>query len=79
MTRTTLDLDRSVLDRLRRRAAREKKSMGQVASEALVQALAEPAASARPGPLDWVSRDLGAPKVDLDDKEAVRRILDAGS
>ncbi len=79
MARTTLDLDRSVLDQLRRRAAREKKSMGQVASEALVQALAEPAASARPAPVDWVSRNLGPPKVDLDDKEAVRRIMDADS
>jgi len=40
MARTTLDLDPSVTQELRRRAKREHKSMGQVASEALAQAFA---------------------------------------
>ncbi len=76
MARTTLDLDPSVLRELRRRGAREHKSMGTVASELLAQALAADPPAA-PEPLRWVSGDLGAPKVDLEDKEAVRAVLDA--
>jgi len=38
MPRTTLDLDALVLRELRRRGARERKSMGQVASEVLAGA-----------------------------------------
>ena len=40
MTRTTLDLDASVLQELRQRAEMEAKSMGAVASELLAGALA---------------------------------------
>jgi plasmid stability protein len=74
MPRTTLDLDPSVLRELRRRGEREGKSMGRVASEVLATALgsSEPA---RPT-FTWISKDLGAPRVDLEDKEAVRAILD---
>ncbi|MEA2605840.1 MAG: hypothetical protein QOI00_597, partial [Chloroflexota bacterium] len=38
MSRTTIDLDPAVLRELRRRGAREGKSMGQVASELLARA-----------------------------------------
>jgi hypothetical protein len=74
MPRTTLDLDPSVLRELRRRGERQRKSMGQVASELLAVALAEPA---KEGASDftWSSADLGAPRVDLQDKEAVRQAL----
>jgi hypothetical protein len=76
MTRTTLDIDRAVLSELRRLSARTGKSMGQVASELLARAVAaEPDSPARP--FVWISRPLGIPRVDLDDKEAVRRVLDA--
>lgn len=54
----------------------EGKSMGQVASELLAGALAGTAPDAAPGAFEWVSRDLGAPWVDLEDKEAVRALLD---
>jgi hypothetical protein len=75
MPRTTLDLDASVLSELRRRGRREGKSMGQVASELLVIGMAEGAD--RPAPaLEWRTADLGEPLVDLEDKEAVRRVLD---
>lgn len=50
--------------------------MGAVASEALTRALAEDREPAQPAPLDWVSRDLGQPRVDLEDKEAVRAALE---
>jgi hypothetical protein len=75
MPRTTLDLDASVLSELRRRARREGKSMGQVASELLAIRMAEGAD--RPSTeLQWRSDKLGAPLVDLEDKEAVRAALD---
>lgn len=77
MPRTTLDLDPSVLSELRRRGERDGKSMGRVASEVLARALADDEPE-RPA-LDWISEDLGAPRVDLEDKEAVRAILDGDS
>ena len=52
--------------------------MGQVASEALVRALAGSEPQAAP-PFEWNSADLGEPRVDLEDKEAVRAILDERS
>jgi plasmid stability protein len=73
--RTTLDLDPSVVRELRERGARERKSMGALASELLAQAFATKS-DAAPPPLRWVSRDLGMPRVDLEDKEALHRILD---
>jgi hypothetical protein len=79
MPRTTLDLDVSVLRALRRRGSLERKSMGQVASELLARTLAEPADSQADEPLHWISSDLGQPRVDLEDKEAVRAILDERS
>jgi len=78
MTRTTLDLDPSVLRQLRLRSRRERKSMGQVASEVLAGALAEPETLVAPT-FQWTAADLGEPRVDLEDKEAVRAILDERS
>ncbi|MGH8574076.1 MAG: antitoxin [Gammaproteobacteria bacterium] len=74
MARTTLDLDASVLRELRRRGARDRKSMGQVASELLAGALAED--STAPAAFRWRSADLGEPLVDLEDKAAVQALLD---
>ena len=75
MPRTTFDLDGTVLADLRRRAAAEGKSMGQVASELLAIGLHDETAVELP-PLNWARKDLGL-KVDLEDKDAVWRILDA--
>lgn len=74
MARTTLDLDPSVLRELRRRGERDGKSMGLVASELLARVLDEDDSS--PPPFEWVSRRLGVPRVDLEDKEALRAVLD---
>jgi hypothetical protein len=76
MSRTTLDLDPAILRELRRLGAREGKSMGQVASELLARAVAAEPDSPAP-PFTWIHRDLGVPHVDLEDEEALRRILDA--
>ncbi len=75
MPRTTLDLDATILAELRHRAAAERKSMGQVASEVLAMGLHEEPAT-EPPPLRWARKDLGL-KVDLEDKDALWRILDA--
>ncbi len=75
MARTTLDLDPAVLRELRRRGAREGKSMGQVASELLAQAVAD-RHEAPPPAFTWIRADLGHPLVDLEDSEAMRRALD---
>lgn len=74
MPRTTLDLDASVLRALKRRQRKEGKTMGRIASELLAQALAADAEPARP--FQWVAKPMGA-LVDLDDKDAVWRALDA--
>ena len=50
--------------------------MGQVASELLARAVAEPTNLPAPD-FSWTVADLGVPLVDLDDPEAVRRALDA--
>lgn len=74
MARTTLDLDPAVLRELRRRSARERKSMGQVASELLARAVAGDRDLPAPD-FEWITADLGRPLVDLEDSEAVRRAL----
>jgi hypothetical protein len=75
MPRTTLDLDAGVLRELKRRRRESGQSIGQLASELLAVALRAP--SRRPRPLKWRTAAMGA-RVDLDDKEAVRRAADAG-
>lgn len=75
MPRTTFDLDATVLADLRRRAAAEGKSMGQVASELLAGGLSKDA-PAEPRPLGWARKDMGPFKINLEDKEAVRNLID---
>jgi len=76
MARTTLDLDATVTRELRRRAKRERKSMGQVASEALARAFAEGRVASPP--FEWKTHDMGLPLIDLEDKDELYRILDEG-
>jgi hypothetical protein len=75
MARTTIDLDPQVVQELRRRSQLEGKSMGRVASEVLAAGLAQTAAP-NVQPLRWAVAELGAPYVDLEDREAVQAILD---
>jgi hypothetical protein len=75
--RTTIDLDPIVVTELKRRSKSAGKSMGQVASELLATSLSEQAGRPRnPGGLTWIAKDLGRPLVDLEDREAVRALLD---
>lgn len=75
MPRTTLDLNATVLEELRQRAAGEGKSMGQVASEVLAAGLHDQPVRAMP-PLGWSRRPMGPFRVDLEDKEALAGLLD---
>jgi hypothetical protein len=68
-----LDLDPSILRALKVRQKRENKPLGQLVSELLAPALET---EGPPVPdFHWTTADL-QPRVDLDDKEAVRRVLD---
>jgi hypothetical protein len=74
--RTTIDLDDDILRALKRRQREERKTLGQLVSELLAQALA-----AEPGPrpdIRWATADL-QPRIDLDDKDAVWAVLDESS
>ncbi len=75
MTRTTLDLDPQVLRQLRERQKREHRTLGQLASELLAQALADDRGYTEVPPLDWPAQPMGAP-VDIGDKDALYRALD---
>ena len=75
--RTTIDLDATVVKELKRRSKGAGKSMGQLASELLATSLREQDRRPRDsGRLAWIAKDLGQPFVDLEDKEAVRALLD---
>lgn len=77
MPRTTLDLDASVLRELKRRRRGSGRSIGQIASELLARALRPNEEPAAPEPIGarWRTARMGA-RVDLEDKEAVRRALE---
>lgn len=75
--RTTIDLDPEILRQLKERQRDQGKTLGQVASELLAKALSEEAAPEAPYQLRWPVRSMGRPRVDIDDKEALHRALDA--
>ena len=75
--RTTIDLDATVVKELKRRSKGAGKSMGQLASELLATSLREHDGRRRDAlGFAWIAKDLGRPMVDLEDKEAVRALLD---
>ena len=77
MSRTTIDVDPTVLRQLKARQRREGKTLGRLVSELLSTALqADGDELRRPAPLAWSSRPMRA-LVDLEDPEALRRALDA--
>lgn len=79
MPRTTIDLDRSVLEALRRASRRQAKSMGQLASELLAPALAGDEDAGGRAEFRLRTARLGKPRVDLEDKEALRAALEDSS
>ncbi len=76
MPRTTLNLDPSVLREVKRRARDEGKSLGDVISEIVGPALAQRSRTGSHPQLRWRVAPMGPPRIDLEDKEAVRQALD---
>ena len=77
MPRTTIDLDGSVLEALRRLSRHEAKSMGQLASELLAPALSGAERSdEREAAFKLRTARLGRPRVDLEDKDALWAVLE---
>lgn len=76
MARTTVNLDVSILRELKRRARSEGKTLGAVIAELVAPALAK-ADTRRTHRFRWHTSDMGPAKVDLEDKEAVRRAIEA--
>lgn len=76
ISRTTINIDPTVLRHVRRLARSQGKTLAQVVSELLAIALAShrdvPA-----GELSWKVKPMGA-RVDLEDKEAVYEALEGG-
>ena len=78
MPRTTIDLDAAILRELKRRRRSQGRTLGQLASELLAKALREEATEPGDEPgFRWTSQRMDV-RVDLEDKEAVRRALEAG-
>lgn len=77
MPRTTLNLDPLVMRELRRRSRREHRTIGELASQLLARALQDDEPRERAA-FKWLSRDLGAPAVDLEDKDALHALMDRG-
>ena len=74
MSRTTLDIDATVMRELRLRQAAEGKTIGALVSVLLAAALA--ASQEPPLPFSWTAKPMSA-RVDLEDKDAVYAALDA--
>jgi plasmid stability protein len=74
MPRTTVNLDASVLRALKRRAADEGKSLGDLISQILAPELSRGKVRREPRRFRWGTARM-EPRVDLEDKEALRRAL----
>ncbi len=75
--RTTVDIDTPILTELKKIQKKEGKTLGRLMSELLARALADRRAgrvSERPA-FGWNTARMSA-RVDLEDKEAVRALLD---
>ncbi len=80
MSRTTLDIADPILGELKQLQAAEGKSLGQLVTELVAEALAgrRRTSKVKAAPLlRWHSADMGRAKVDIDDKDALWAVLDA--
>ncbi|HZU18838.1 MAG TPA: hypothetical protein VFD01_19845 [Candidatus Dormibacteraeota bacterium] len=75
-TRTTLNLDASLLAQLEWHQRRRRTSLSEPVNQLLAQALAVTEATERTArPLRWTARAM-ATRVDLEDEDALARMLD---
>lgn len=79
MVRTTLNLDPSVLNELKRRAKRRKQSLGEVVSEELAEKFRMGHVRRKWPPDGWVVHSMGGFALDLEDKEALLDFFDRES
>ena len=78
MPRTTLDIDKVILEELKALQGREGKSLGRLASDLLADALARRrGARTRKPAFKWHAQAM-RPRIDIGDKEALQAVLDAG-
>ena len=75
MARTTIDIDDPILKEIKAIQKREGRSMGQIVSQLLAEALIEQRTSEKTSKFRWISRSMRS-LVDLSDKDEVYRILD---
>lgn len=75
MPRTTIDIAAPVLKEIKAIQRREGRSLGQIASQLLAEALSRRATDTPAQEFHWISKPMRA-LVDLDDKEALHAALD---
>ncbi len=75
MPRTTVDIDAPILREIKALQKKERRSMGQLVSQLLAEALSRRMGSPRKPGLKWVSRPMRA-LIDISDKEALYAVLD---
>ncbi|MGH2633567.1 MAG: hypothetical protein ACRDG3_09170 [Tepidiformaceae bacterium] len=76
MTRTTVDIDPTVLAEAKELARKRGKTLGDTLSVLLAEALAEASKPKARPPFRWASQPMHA-LIDLEDKDAVCAILDS--
>lgn len=75
MARTTVDIDKPILNELKRLQKREHRSLGQLVSQLLAEALDSRKQPKTTSCLNWVSQPMEA-RVNLADKESIYAVLD---
>jgi hypothetical protein len=75
MPRTTVDIEAPILKEIKALQKKERRSLGQIVSQLLAEALARHRAPRKAQPLKWTSKPMRA-LVDLADKEALYAALD---
>lgn len=75
MPRTTVDIDTPILREIKALQKKQRRSLGQIISQLLAEALSRRKKPPETLKLRWVSRPMRA-LVDLSDKEALYAVLD---
>ena len=75
MPRTTVDIDAPILREIKALQKKQHRSLGQIISQLLAEALSGRKRGQETSQLKWVSQPMRA-LVDLSDKEALHAILD---
>ena len=74
--RTTIDIDDPILNQIKALQRHDGRSLGRLVSDLLAKALAtEGVKEAAPQYFVWIAKPLN-PRVDLNDKDAIRNLLD---